>query len=329
MVVFRLVLALLAVLSVNPASRQVLFPEITTVTMSFTGDCTIATQKGGSGPGTFNAYAKEKEPGYFLEKVKPIFEEDDFTVVNCENVLSDRALPIKDKGSPTAFYFIGPASSAKIFSSSSVEVAAFSNNHMYDYGEDGVRDTIEALEGEGLTVAKHMEPCYLEKDGFKIGLLACRIRWENHEREIYGVLEEMKENSDYQIIFSHGGGEGTHVIDEWRKTSFRNLIDRGADLVVCSHPHVLQPVEYYNGGAIVYSMGNFCFGGNSHPENRTAIYRCRLLKTPWGIFFEDKIIPCYVYTGKTNNYQPCPIGEDEPAYQEVLDYMSWKRELPT
>lgn len=329
MAIFKLLLAVLALLNTNPEIRETLFPKLTPVTMSFVGDCTIATQKGGSGPGTFNRYAMDNPPEYFLEKVAPIFEEDDFTVVNCENVLSDNDLAMTDKGSDTAFWFKGPASSARIFSSSSVEVVGFSNNHANDYGPQGQIDTINALEAEGLTVAKHLTPCYLEKDGFRIGILACRIRWENHEREIYGLLEEMKANSDIQIIYTHGGGEGTHVIDEWRKKGFRDLIDRGADLVICSHPHMLQPVEHYNGGMIVYSLGNFCFGGNSHPENATAIYQVRLLKTPWGIISDDRIIPCRVYTGSVNNYQPCPIAEDDPAYQKIVDYMNGERERPT
>lgn len=324
----KLFLAVIAVLSTNPDSRQVLVPDITPVTMSFVGDCTIATQKGDSGPGTFNWYAENYEPTYFLEKVAPIFQADDFTVVNCETVLSDSDLPMADKGSGTAFWFIGPASSARIFSSSGVEVVGFSNNHMGDYGARGITDTVSALEDEYLTVAKHMEPRYVEKDGFTIGILACRMRYAGAEKELYKLLDQMCQNSDFQVIYTHGGTEGTHEVDEWRKTGFRNLIDRGADLVVCSHPHMLQPVEHYNGGAIVYSMGNFCFGGNNHPENRTAIYQCRLIKTPWGVLFRDNIIPCYVYTGSTNNWQPCPVEEDDPVYQKILDYMNGLTDSP-
>lgn len=320
MSILRFFLAVLAVMCVNPDSRQAL--RITPVTMSFAGDCTVGTQKGGSGQGTFNWYAENYEPEYFLEKVAPIFGSDDFTVVNCECVLSDNGLSEASKGSETAYWFLGPASNARVFSTSSVEIVGFSNNHMRDYGPRGVTDTIDALEAQGLTVAKHEEPCYVEKDGFTIGILACRMNGAGDEKKLYGLLDTMSENSDFQVIFIHGGTEASHDVDSWRQTGFRRLIDRGADLVVCSHPHVLQPVEHYNGGAIVYSLGNFCYGGSKHPENATAIYQCRILKTPLGVFFTDSVIPCYVYTGSINNYQPCPIEEDDPAYGKIIEYMT-------
>lgn len=329
MALFKLIIALTVAFNTYAGTFKSLIPEVREMKLSFVGDCTLGTQLGASGPGTFNGYAQNNPPEYFLEKVAPIFERDDFTVANCEGVLSDGPLLPADKGSDTAFWFIGPASNAKIFSSSSVEVAGFSNNHMGDYGYEGIRDTVRALEAEGVTVAEHLKPCYLEKDGFTVGLLACRIRWAGHEKSVYKLLDEMKENSDFQIIYTHGGAEGTHDVDQWRVTSFRNLIDRGADLVIGSHPHMLQPVERYNGGTIVYSLGNFCFGGNSHPENATAIYQCQLIKTPWGITLKDSVIPCYVYTGRSNNYQPCPIEPEDPRYQKIIDYMNGKADRPT
>lgn len=90
-----------------------------------------------------------------------------------------------------------------------------------------------------------------------------------------------------------------------------NLVDHGADLVIGSHPHVLQPMETYNGVNIVYSLGNFIFGGNNYPENRTLIYNQTLTITQdaaTGGFTvantDVTLIPCYVYTGESNNYQP-------------------------
>ncbi len=305
------------------------FPEKQSVTLSFVGDCTLGTQKGGNGRGTFNWYAENNEPDYFLEKVKPVFEEDDFTIANCEGVLSDNPLGMEDKGSPTAFWFIGPASSARVFSTSSVEIVGFSNNHMGDYGTKGISDTIDALEAADLTVAKHNEPLYLEKNGITVSILACRLRWAGNEKDLYKTLEEMVANSDFQIIYPHGGTEGTHQKDAWRETAYKNLIDRGADLIVGTHPHMLQPIERYNGGTIVYSLGNFCFGGNTHPENRTAIYQCTISLTSDGVVLEsDDVVPCYVYTGSSNNYQPVPVAEDDPVYQKIYDFMYGNGESP-
>lgn len=319
------ILALLVFLNSlqSPLARA---PVAKTVTMSFVGDCTLGSQKGESGQYTFNGYARSNPPEYFFEKVEPILAQDDFTVVNCETVLSDRDLPYADKGSDGAFYFLGPASNAEILSAGSVEIAGFSNNHMRDYGAAGVSDTVAALEDAGLTVARHQEPLYVEKNGLTIGILACRISYGGQQKELYSQLAEMTANSDFQIVYPHGGGEGTHVIDGWRRDAYHDLIDRGADLIVASHPHVLQPIERYNGGTIVFSVGNFCYGGAKHPENRTAIYRCTLTWTGDGVELTDSVIPCYVYTGSINNYQPCPVEESDPVYQKIVEYMYGQRD---
>ena len=107
-------------------------------------------------------------------------------------------------------------------------------------------------------------------------------------------------------------------------------MDAGADLVIGNHPHVLQPMEMYNGVRIIYSLGNFCFGGSRSPENRTVMYTLQLTINKDGNTVEevtDNIIPCYVYTGSTNNWQPAPIA-DETEKQNVIDFMNWKRETP-
>ncbi len=324
----RFILAVLLCLRLMPGPLITL-PEKPGVTMTFVGDCTISTMEGSFKQGSFNWYTTNHEPTYFLEKVAPIFEDDDITVVNCETVLSDRKLPKRDKGTGTAYWFTGPASNAKIFSSSSVEVAGFANNHMNDYGKDGVSDTIDALEAEGITVAKDGVPVYVTKNGITVGILACQLWYGGAERTIYKALEEMTENSDYQVIYPHGGTENVYYIDEWRTAAFHNLIDRGADLIVGTHAHRLQPIERYKNGTIVYGLGNFCFGGNVRPQNRTAIYQCTIELGEGGeISFEDSVIPCYVYTGSSNNWQPCPVEESDPVYQRILDYMNGDAETP-
>ena len=323
----RFLLALLLFLRLTPGPvAQV--PKAQSVTISFTGDCTIATDRGSFKSGSLNWYTTNHEYSYFLEKVEPIFSGDDITVVNCENVLSDRDLPIRDKGSAGAFYFTGPAANARIFSGSSVEVACLANNHMRDYGEDGLEDTVAALQAEGLLVAEENKPVYVEKNGITVAILACQMWYAGSERALYPILQEMTENSDVQIVYPHGGAEGTYYVEPWRTQAFHNLIDRGADIIVGTHAHLLQPMEKYKGGTIVYCLGNFCFGGNVRPSNRTAIYQCTVTLGDDGPEIADTIIPCYVYTGSRNNWQPCPVEETDPVYQKILDYMNGLTESP-
>ena len=93
---------------------------------------------------------------------------------------------------------------------------------------------------------------------------------------------------------------------------------------------MLQPREIYNGVEIVYSVGNFCYGGALRPENRTVIYQYTLNVNPETLSTEthsSEIIPCYVYTGSINNYQPAPIT-DETHKQKVLEFMDGKTDSP-
>lgn len=323
----RLLLALLLLLRQIPGGL-ITVPKSCSMTITFVGDCLISTSDGASYAGSLNWYAQNYEPTYFFEKVADYFTSDDLTVVNCETVLSDRALPPRDKGDPEAWWFTGPASNARIFSSSGVELASVANNHTYDYGRDGYQDTVEALKNQGLLVAEDGVPVYYEKNGVRVGVLACGI-WYSGEEGIYlSALRQMVESSDFQIIYTHGGAESIFTPEEWRQASYRRLIDNGADLVVGCHAHRLQPMERYNGGTIVYGLGNFCFGGNSRPNNRTAIYRCTFRVGQGVTDMEDEIIPCYLYTGAYSVWQPSPIDPSDPNYQKVLDFMNGLTDSP-
>lgn len=319
--ILRLLLALLMFLHLLPAGLFTI-PDSFSVTISFVGDCLISTSNGESYAGSLNWYAQNYGPTYFFEKVADFFTSDDLTIANCETVLSDRALAPRDKGDPGAWWFTGPASNARILSSSGVEIASVANNHTFDYGRAGYDDTVAALKAAGLTVAEDGVPVYFEKNGLRIGILACGIWWYGEEEYYTSALRAMCENSDFQIVYTHGGQESIFEPEEWRRLSYRKLVDLGADLVVACHAHRLQPMERYNGGTILYGLGNFCFGGNSRPNNRTAIYRCTVTLGPGGTRFEDQIIPCYLYTGAYSVWQPSPIPPDDPNYQKVLDFMN-------
>lgn len=317
----RLLLALLLLLRQFPGGFFTV-PQSRSMTISFVGDCLISTSDGADYAGSLNWYARNYEPSYFFEKVAGYFTSDDLTVVNCETVLSDRALSPRDKGDPEAWWFTGPALNARIFSSSGVELASVANNHTFDYGREGYNDTVAALKAQGLAVAEDGVPVYYEKNGIRVGILACGIWYSGEEGVYISALRQMCEDSDFQIVYTHGGAESVFVPEEWRRASYRRLIDCGADLVVGCHAHRLQPMERYNGGTIVYGLGNFCFGGNSLPNNRTAIYRCTVYVSSRGTTAEDEIVPCYLYTGSHSVWQPSPIPPNDPNYQKVLDFMN-------
>ena len=302
--------------------------ESFTIDMSFVGDCLLATEANQSYRGSFAWYASQEEASYFLEKVLDIFSADDFTVVNLENVLTDRPLEVKEKTTTPAYWFKGPTRNAEILTAGSVEAVSLANNHTGDYGAKGKADTIAAVQGAGLPYGTNEETIYLEKNGFTVAVI-CNGLWnEGQAAQIVRRIKDASERSDYQIVFYHGGKESTHTPEDWKIRASRRLVDAGADLVLGNHPHVLQPVEVYKGVNIVYSLGNFCYGGHRRPENRTIIYKLVLTVCDGQVTEEaTEIIPCYVYTGDVNNWQPAPIT-DEAERQKVLDFMSGEAELP-
>lgn len=300
-----------------------------TITLSFTGDMLLASLYGQRTEGNFLDYAARQGHSYFLQNVKSIFEEDDFTVVNLENVLSDRELPLREKDTDPAFWFRSGTENTAVLTSSGVEAVSLANNHTGDYGPGGFSDTAKAVTEAGLRYGDNTTPLYLEKNGFRIAVI-CNGLWnEDQASSIVSRLHAAAEESDFQIVFYHGGTERIHTPEAWKVRAAHRLVDAGADLVLGGHPHVLQPRELYKGREIVYSLGNFCYGGSRSPQNRTLIYRLTLtVQDGAPITMNSELIPCYVHTGQTqNNYCPAPIT-DEAQRQRVLDFMDGRASTP-
>ena len=257
------------------------------------------------------------------------FETDDFSIVNLENVLTDDdSLKPRDKGTGRAYWYKAPTENTNILTASSVEVVDLANNHTRDYGDKGMQDTIQACEKVGLLFGNNEKTVYLEKDGYVIALI-CHGLWnEEQANDIVSRIHDAELESDFQIVYYHGGTERVHRPEPWRVRASRRLVDEGADLVIGNHPHVLQPREVYKGVEILYSLGNFCFGGDRHPENRSILYRFRITVTVDDtVTTESEIVPYYCYTGETNNWRPEEIT-NEAEKEQVLDFIDGTENSP-
>lgn len=297
--------------------------------ISFAGDMLLASLHGKRAAGNFLDYAAKQEPAYFLQHVRPVFEADDFTVVNLENVLTDRALTPKEKSTDPAYWYRAPAANAEILTSSGVEAVSLANNHTGDYSAAGYKDTVKAVAAAGLEYGGNDRTFYLEKNGYRVAVI-CHGLWnEGQASAIVRRIQAAEKESDFQVVYYHGGKEGVHTPEKWKIRASRRLIDSGADLVLGNHPHVLQPREVYQGREIVYSLGNFCFGGSRRPENRTVIYQLTLrIENGQLTGTTSELIPCYVHTGSTvNNYCPAPITDGDQR-QQVLDFMDGRAKRP-
>lgn len=307
----------------------------TTIKLSFVGDCMLASYEGEIYEGNFNWYANNYPTTYFMDEVRDIFEADDFTIANCENVFSDEKLPKRDKPWTPSFWFISKAANANIFRDNSIEAVTIANNHYYDYKEQGAEDTKAALDAAGVQWGLDDKIVYLEKDGYVISVICvsfCGFHGGGGDLEEAKTklpyLEMAKENSDFQVLYFHGGVEKSLEVAGWVEEMSKIYIDNGCDLIIGAHPHVLQPLGQYNGVDIAYSLGNFCYGGHSSPKNRTIIYQYTIEVTDGEVTAKEyNIIPCYVYTGSTNNWQPKPI-EDEEKIERVMQFLNGERSDP-
>jgi len=212
-----------------------------------------------------------------------------------------------------------------------VEAVNIANNHAYDYLQQGFDDTVQTLENAGIGYfGYHYQPIETVK-GIRIGLLGYE-GWEatnKLKQQIKNDIKEMKQRTDLIIVSFHWGIERAHYPTPDQMDLGHYAVDQGADLVVGHHPHVLQGIEEYKGKYIVYSLGNFLFGGNKNPSDKdTMIFQ-------QSFYFDQErnllpiqqinLIPCAISSVSwRNNYQPVPLKgkEKERVLNRVQKYSS-------
>ena len=298
-----------------------------TLTVSVVGDCTLGTDENFDYDTSLNAYFESYGKEYFFQNVKSIFEADDLTIANNEGTFTE-SYDREDK----TFAFKAPASFAGIYSCSSVEAVNTANNHSHDYGEQSFQDTMDALDAEGIVHFGYDETAVMDVKGVKVGLIGIYELNDHLERkqQLEDNINKVKdEGAELVIVIFHWGNEKETVPDSNQTTLGRLAIDLGADLVCGHHPHVLQGVEEHKGKNIVYSLGNFCFGGNSSPSDMdTMIFQQTFTITNDGVQDDNvtNIIPCSISSASDyNNYQPTPAEGDEKTriMEKIQERSSW------
>ena len=287
----------------------------TTITISSMGDCTLGTDEGFDQSTSFNAYYNEYGADYFLKNVRSILEADDLSVVNFEGTLTEET-----SRADKTFAFKAPAEYAQILTSGSVEAVNTADNHSHDYGEQSYTDTLTALDNANITHFGYDDTAVMDIKGVKVGLVGI-YELNDHlgrEQQLKDNIAKVKtDGAELIVVIFHWGNETETVPDTNQMTLGRLAIDEGADLVCGHHPHVLQGIETYKGKNIVYSLGNFCFGGNSSPSDMdTMIFQQTFTITSEGVQADNvtNIIPCSISSADGyNNYQPTPASGDEAS----------------
>lgn len=295
------------------------------VTISAVGDCTLGSDASFNTNTNFDAFAAVNDLSYFFANVKEVLENDDATFANFEGTLTTA-----DTRETKQYAFKGDPSYTEILTGGSVDVVTLANNHSSDYGEQSHTDTKQYLSAAGIDYCTGDEIAVKDVNGIRTAFIGIYVLDEGiaKETQVRETIAAAKaQGAQLVIVAFHWGSEKAEQPDETQVSLAHTAIDEGADLVIGHHPHVLQGIEKYNGKYIAYSLGNFCFGGNSTPSDMdTIIFRQTFSVTKEGVQpdAQTEIIPCSISSVEGyNNYQPTPAqGAEADRIMEKLNSRS-------
>lgn len=284
------------------------------IRLTFTGDVTLGCEEVMQREDySLVGYAAAQGEAYFFSKVKALFEEDDLTVVNLEGVLSDTH---RGENKKKNFRFRGPTALAGALTAGSIEAVNTANNHTMDYGAKGFESTIAALDAHGVAHFGERETYVFEKDGVRIAFLGMYA--EDYRQKKSWAQEEMarlREETNAIVFSFHAGREYAENRIALQEEMARFAIDNGADLVIMHHPHVVQGMDVYKNRSILYSLGNFCFGGNRHAKVlESLVVTAELTFDEDGAYLGQQLAlyPAYTTGVSTHNdYQPRLVTGEE------------------
>ena len=286
-------------------------------TLTFAGDCTLAADPGNYASPHGFIQTIGTDYGYPFRNVLDYFEKDDFTIINLESVLADSGA-----GANKLFTFRGPTAYTEIMTGSSVEAVTLANNHTGDYGQAGYDSTIQALtDAEIHFVEENKTTLLTTESGLVIGLYADAFQFSTGEIQ-KNVQKLREQGAEIVICAFHWGVEGSYRPTADQKKFAHAAIDAGADVVYGHHPHVLQPVEEYGDGFILYSLGNFSFGGNHFPRDMdSALIQLEVIRDETGKVSLGALtwIPVSISSMQgQNNFQPTPYEAGTEEYDRTV-----------
>ncbi len=297
------------------------------VTLSFIGDLGF-----GEGYTIMNYYHStgDRLEQCILPDVLARMDAADIMMVNNEYTYSNRGKPLSGK----TYTFRTKPETAVDLLKMSADIVSVANNHIYDYGETALIDTLDTLDqygipyvGAGRNLDEAKKIVYFRVNGIKIAYVSATqversyVFTKEATADSAGVLRtydpskflevirEADANSDFVVVYVHWGTEGTNQFEADQQSLGHQYIDAGADLVMGDHPHRLQGIEYYKGVPILYSLGNFWFNSSTLD---TGIAEVDITKD--GIA-EFRFVPCLQKGCRTS------LVTDAGEKQRVLQFM--------
>lgn len=324
-------------------------PQPEYFTLSCIGDCTLwaSTQFENSDVGLPKTVGEDYS--YPFSNTVEYFKNDEYTLANLECSFSDTKI-----GSSQMFHFLAPSSFVSIMTKGGVDFVTTANNHCMDFGQAGFDSTTAVLDAVGLPYGvEGQSQIVTTPNGIKLGIYTAGndMRPDFKTDAAVAAVKSLREEqgADYVVCMFHWGQELYYTPNDNQTKLAHAVADAGADLVYASHPHCLQPIEEYNNSVILYSLGNWVFGGSTRPSDPdTAIVQLTLKRDLDGTVTNDgfDVIPCCVSSqlekaanmaDNYNDYRPTPYEVDSEQYTRVMakltgtyeaksqgaDYSSW------
>ncbi|HJW81294.1 MAG TPA: CapA family protein [Acidiferrobacterales bacterium] len=259
---------------------------------------------------------------YAFAEVRRFFKGAHIVIGNLEGPLTTRGAPEQDK---TYVFRSPPDKVGQALRNAGFTAVSLANNHTLDFGADGLASTIEALDavgiahiGAGPNLKGARKPVILEAAGTRVALLAYSLTLPEHfyaeankpgtafghEAHVRADVAAARNQADVVLVSFHWGQEGKTTLREYQTRLGRVAIDAGAAAVFGHHPHILQGIEHYKGGVILYSLGNFTFGSYSQQAQVSAVAELT--------FDGPRVAALRLYPINVNNFevefQPKPLA---------------------
>lgn len=264
-----------------------------------------------------------------LAKIKKTLNSTDCRVVNLESPFKSN----KPRTQTGSLVFAAKPEAIKALISANITAVSLGNNHITDQGLAGLQETKTLLSGHqiviggaGETQAEALEPQTIQCGNLKIGLVFATYGTNFSAEGVHPAslediipsIQDIKELVDFTIVYAHWGAEYKTTPLPSHKQLAHKYIDAGADLVVGSHPHVLQPIELYNGKTIAYGLGNLVFDQEAEGTKTESI----LLKVNIN---EDEVNYEAIPIKIKNFFQPTIATISSAAhYLKVLEIPDWE-----
>jgi poly-gamma-glutamate synthesis protein (capsule biosynthesis protein) len=224
-----------------------------------------------------------------FEQVKPCLEEAQLAFVNLECPISDKGV----RNGVKEYTFRATTGLTEGLVSAGIDVVSLANNHVLDYGQTALLDTIQRLDdagvahaGAGKNIAEAAAPVIMATPAGTVAVLAAseivpggfaataqqpgtNAAVPNYEKLITAIKAAAK-RTDFVIVSMHWGTEYTNTPNAGQRELAHEMIDAGADLIIGHHPHVIQGMEVYKDRLIAYSLGDFVFDRHSRRETGEA-----------------------------------------------------------